>query len=152
MGGRLAFVLGATLALALGLPANAENLLERNFWLSGPNYQAVVPFCEDPAVLGKIMARFAEKERLFWQSDLQIVGFDRIHETAFRPWARGAPDTIPRRYCSGQALVSDTRKRQLYYWIGEDTGWIGATWGVEWCVVGLDRNWAYNPGCRMARP
>ena len=84
--------------------------------------------------------------------DLQIVGFDRIHETAFRPWARGAPDTIPRRYCSGQALVSDARKRQLYYWIGEDTGWIGATWGVEWCVVGLDRNWAYNPGCRMARP
>ena len=22
---------------------------------------------------------------------------------------------------------------------------IGMTWGVEWCVVGLDRNWAYNP-------
>ena len=22
---------------------------------------------------------------------------------------------------------------------------IGASWGVEWCVVGLDRNWAYNP-------
>ena len=21
-----------------------------------------------------------------------------------------------------------------------------------WCVVGFDRNWAYNPGCRMARP
>jgi hypothetical protein len=37
MGGRLAFVLGAALAFALGLPANAENLLERNFWLSGPN-------------------------------------------------------------------------------------------------------------------
>jgi hypothetical protein len=29
---------------------------------------------------------------------------------------------------------------------------IGASWGVEWCVVGLDRNWAYNPACRMARP
>jgi hypothetical protein len=26
------------------------------------------------------------------------------------------------------------------------------TWGVEWCVVGLDRNWAYNPACKMARP
>jgi hypothetical protein len=26
------------------------------------------------------------------------------------------------------------------------------TWGVEWCVVGLDRNWAYNPRCKMARP
>jgi hypothetical protein len=29
---------------------------------------------------------------------------------------------------------------------------IGATWGVTWCVVGLDRNWAYNPDCRMAMP
>jgi hypothetical protein len=29
---------------------------------------------------------------------------------------------------------------------------VGATWGVEWCVVGLDRNWAYNPACQMARP
>ena len=29
---------------------------------------------------------------------------------------------------------------------------IGAYWGVEWCVVGLDRNWSYNPACKMARP
>ena len=29
---------------------------------------------------------------------------------------------------------------------------IGSSWGVEWCVVGLDRNWAYNPACKMARP
>jgi hypothetical protein len=29
---------------------------------------------------------------------------------------------------------------------------IGASWGVEWCVVGLDRDWAYNPRCKMARP
>jgi hypothetical protein len=29
---------------------------------------------------------------------------------------------------------------------------IGMKWGVEWCVVGVDRNWAYNPQCRMARP
>jgi len=29
---------------------------------------------------------------------------------------------------------------------------IGQTYGVEWCVVGLDRNWAYSPSCKMARP
>ena len=29
---------------------------------------------------------------------------------------------------------------------------IGMFWGVEWCVVGLDRNWAYNPACKMAKP
>ena len=29
---------------------------------------------------------------------------------------------------------------------------IGASWGVEWCVAGIDRNWAYNPTCRLAQP
>jgi hypothetical protein len=29
---------------------------------------------------------------------------------------------------------------------------LGAGQGVEWCVVGLDRNWAYNPKCKMALP
>jgi hypothetical protein len=29
---------------------------------------------------------------------------------------------------------------------------ISMTWGVEFCVHGLDRNWAFNPACQMARP
>ena len=149
---RFGLALGTVLTCAAATQAHAANWLEKNFWMSGPRYDAVVPACQDPWVLGKIMARFAEKERAFWQSALFIVEIDRIRETAFRPWARGAPDSIPRRYCSGVAMVSDTRPRTIHYWIGEDTGMIGATWGVEWCVVGLDRNWAYNPGCRMAQP
>ena len=107
----------------------------------------MLPPCE--AALGRIAARFGEKESRFWNSDLQILDFERVRETAYRPWAAG---TIPRRFCSAVALVSDGRKHQVNYWIGEDTGMIGASWGVEWCVVGLDRDWAYNPRCKMARP
>jgi hypothetical protein len=146
---------GLALMAALGWlgapPADAASWLEKNFWMSGPLYDLAVPACEDPWVLGKVMSRFAEKERAFWQSSLFIVEIDRVRETAFRPW-RGAPNAIPRRYCSGVAMVSDQRPRPIYYWIGEDLGMIGASWGVEWCVVGLDRNWAYNPSCRMAQP
>jgi len=128
-------------------PAHAASWLEKNFWLSGPNYDGVLPPCE--AALNKIARRFAQKEGRFWNSSLQIVGFEGVRETAFRPWANG---TIPRRYCSATAYVSDGRKHRVNYWIGEDTGMIGMTWGVEWCVVGLDRNWAYNPACKMAQP
>ena len=138
-------------AVLIGLstlaPAQAAGLLEKNFYLSGQNYDGVLPPCE--AALGKIAARFAEKEGQFWNSDLQILDFERVREIAYRSWVAG---TIPRRYCSAVALVSDGRKHQVNYWIGEDTGMIGMTWGVEWCVVGLDRNWAYNPRCKMARP
>jgi hypothetical protein len=130
-------------------PAAAANLLELNFWLSGPRYDGVLPPCDASDALGKVSARFSEKEGSFWNSSLTIVGYEKVRETAFRSWA---PHTIPRRFCSALALVSDGLKHPIHYSIGENTGMIGGTWGVEWCVVGLDRNWAYNPSCKMARP
>jgi hypothetical protein len=128
-------------------PASAAGLLEKGLYLTGPRYDGVLPPCE--AALGTISSRFSEKEGRFWNSDLQIVGFDAVREIAFRPWAS---QTIPRRFCTAVAMVSDGRRHTVHYSIGEDTGIIGITWGVEWCVVGLDRNWAYNPACKMARP
>ena len=140
-------LLAAACLVTAAAPATAANWLEMNFGLSGPRYDGAVPPCEYG--LGAIASRFAQKESAFWNSSLTILDFERVRQTAFRPWAS---DTIPRRFCSAVALVSDGRKRLVHYWIGEDTGFIGASWGVEWCVVGLDRNWAYNPGCKMARP
>ena len=128
-------------------PVQAANWLEMNFGLSGPNYTGDLPPCE--AALGTISSRFEEKEARFWNSNLQILGYEHVRQTAFSPWAKG---TIPRRFCSATATVSDGRKHRVDYSIGEDTGFIGASWGVTWCVVGLDRNWAYNPACKMARP
>ena len=128
-------------------PAQAANWLEKGFYMTGPNYDGQLPPCE--AALGKISARFAEKEGRFWNSNLQILEFEQVREIAFRPWAEG---TVPRRFCSAVAVVSDGLKHRVNYSIGEDTGMIGMTWGVEWCVTGLDRNWAYNPACKMARP
>ncbi len=142
--------LALPLAFALAAPpAQAASWLEMNFWLSGPRYDAQLPPCEEPAALGTIASRFAEKEGTFWASPLSIERFGEVRELAFRPWAR---DTIPRRFCSARALISDGRHTVVYYSIGEDTGFAGATWGVDWCVVGYDRNLAYAPRCKMARP
>ncbi|MEA2907120.1 MAG: hypothetical protein QOG83_1337 [Alphaproteobacteria bacterium] len=145
----LGFALAVTLAGLSAGPASAANWLELNFYLGGPRYEGELPPCDHPAALNKIAARFSEKEGKFWNSNLTIEAFEKVRETAYRPWP---PNTIPRRFCSGVALVSDGLKHPIHYWIGEDTGIIGATWGVEWCVVGLDRNWSYNPACKMARP
>jgi hypothetical protein len=141
------FVVAICLVVGAATPAAAAGWLEKSIYLIGPRYDGVLPPCE--AALNTIAYRFAQKESRFWNSDLQIVGFDRIRETAFRPWAQ---QTIPRRFCTAVAMVSDGRQHTVRYSIGEDTGMIGMTWGVEWCVVGLDRNWAYNPACKMAGP
>jgi hypothetical protein len=146
---RYSLVLTVALAALSGGPAAAANLLELNFYLGGPRFDGVLPPCDSPDALAKISARFAEKENRFWSPGLSIVAFDKVREVAFRP---GPPNTIPRRFCSAMAFVSDGLKHPIYYSIGEDTGMIGQTYGVEWCVVGFDRNWAYAPSCKMARP
>jgi hypothetical protein len=144
--------LGAALGLAFGLvafgpAAQAANPLELNFWLSGPRYDGKVAECEK--ALGTITHQFWEKESTFWNSNLQITGYGQIRETAFRPWQS---DNIPRRFCSAEAMISDGKVRTVHYSIVEDGGFAGYGQGVEWCVTGLDRNWAYNPACRAARP
>jgi hypothetical protein len=152
MSSRALFFGSALAALAAVLPtgsALAANWVEENFYLQGPHYDGVLPPCDAQAALGKITSRFGEKESAFWNSSLKIAGFDKIREVAFRPWAA---NTIPRRFCSAMVRISDGSWHPLYYAIGEDTGMIGQTWGVEWCVAGLDRNWAYNPACKMAQP
>jgi hypothetical protein len=133
--------------LAFGQPAEAANPLELNFGLFGPNYEGRVAPCE--SALGTITTQFWEKESQFWNSNLRITAYGEIRETAFRPWQS---DNIPRRYCSADVMLNDGKMRVVHYSIIEDGGFAGYGQGVEWCVTGLDRNWAYNPGCKAARP
>ena len=134
--------------------AQAANPLELNFWLSGPRYDGQMGECGQ--ALYAISSQFAEKESTYWNSNLQITGFANVREVAFRPWEspNGAYGAIPRRFCTASAMVSDGRARQVHYSIIEDGGFAGNgfTSGVQWCVVGLDRNWAYGRNCRAARP
>ncbi len=144
----LGAAVGALLGLlASGHPAQAANPLELNFWLSGPKYDGRIAPCE--SALGTITSQFQEKESNFWNSPLRITGYGRIHETAFRPWQS---DNIPRRFCSGDVMLSDGRVRTVHYSIIEDGGFSGVNQGIEWCVTGLDRNWAFNPACKAAQP
>lgn len=148
---------GAALAVAFAVvfgagvfaPARAATWLEKNFWMSGPNYSRDLPSCEYHAALDRIISDFRTKEFRFWNSELRILGFEDIHELATMPWAA---QSIPRRFCGGTAVVNDQTKRPIYYSIAEDTGMIGIDWGVSFCVVGLDRNLAYGPNCRGAQP
>jgi hypothetical protein len=145
----LALVLVLTLGVGTSSPTRAANWLEKNFWLSGPNYSRDIPPCDYPLALDSIVDRFHSKEARFWNSELRIVGIEDIRETAYLPWAA---QSIPRRFCRGVALINDGVRHAIYYSIASGTGMIGAGWGVNFCVVGLDRNWAYNPACRAAKP
>jgi hypothetical protein len=145
--GLLALV--SALSLVMAAPSHAASWLEKNFWLSGPRYDRVMPACDSAPALDRIIGDFRTKEFRFWNSELRIVGIEDIKETAELSWAA---QSIPRRFCNGTALISDGTRHRIVYSIAEDTGMIGATYGVNFCVVGLDRNAAYNPNCRAAGP
>jgi hypothetical protein len=144
----MAPALAVLLAMIASAPsAQAANPFELNFWLSGPRYDGNLPACE--AALPSITYQFREKESTFWNSALQITGYTKIQEVAFRPWQS---DNIPRRYCTGEVLLNDGAVRKVHFSIIEDGGLASFANGVEFCVVGLDRNWAFNPACKAARP
>ena len=154
-----AVVLTMFLSAALGVlgtvdAARAANPLELNFWLSGPRYDGQMGQCGQ--ALSAISYQFAEKESKYWNSALAITGFSDVREIAYRPWSgpNSAYNSIPRRFCQVSATLNDGTARQVNYSIIEDGGFAGSGWdsGVEWCVVGLDRDWAYNPSCRAAKP
>lgn len=147
--GPILVLIALALTGACSAPAQAAAWWEKNFWLSGPNYNRDMPTCDYPPALDRVIADFHIKEARFWNSALQIVGIEDIRQSAYLPWAA---QSIPRRFCSGTALVNDGHRRRVYYTIASGTGMIGASWGVSFCVVGLDRNWAYGPRCRAAMP
>lgn len=145
----LGLVFASAACLVSLSPASAANFFEKNFWLPGPDYNRDLPGCDSVAALDEIIHNFREKESRFWNSELAIVGIENVRETAYMPWAA---QSIPRRFCSGTALINDGQRHPIYYSIASGTGPIGIDWGTNFCVVGLDRNWAYNPACRSARP
>ena len=128
-------------------PARAAGWIEKGIYLSGPNYDGDLPHCE--AALGEITSRFESSQAKFWNTNVQILGYEKVRQLAFSPWAKG---TVPRRFCTALADVSTGRKHRVNYYITEDGGLVGATWGVTYCVVGFDRNMVYSPACKMALP
>ena len=145
---RFGFGLILVMAVASARPGHAASLFD-NFFMTGPGYTGNIPACDDGWALNLISSRFSTKESRFWNSRLQILGYEQVRQVGYRSWAE---NTVPRRFCTALAKVSDGRKHLVRYSIVEDGGILGMKWGVEWCVVGLDRNWAYNPACSMAGP
>jgi hypothetical protein len=155
--------LAATFLISAMTPASAQperlRAEDRRF-----AYDAQLPACDAGHVLGRIQSRFDGREGWYWNSTLTLSNIDRIQETHFRP---NGPDLIPRRYCTARATLSDGSQRALQYNLVEDsgiTGWHGSlflglvrfptppSYGLEWCITGLDRSWTYAPDCRMTRP
>ena len=145
---------GLATVLALGLAcsglagaAAARDVVpaEKRFW----SYDGDLPSCDNAKVLSRVQDRFGQAESEYCNSKLEIVSFDHVRVNALRPWGL---DHIPRNFCVARALLNDQTYHEVSYDIAEDQGIIGMDFGVEFCVSGLDRELAYAPACKDARP
>lgn len=107
-------------------------------------WSAQVSSCDSPGVLSKLQHRFNATERKYWNSSAEIIGFEKVRQAAFRPHGL---DLIPRRYCQAQAVMADRRRLTMRYAIIEETGIIGMSEGLQFCLAGYDRNHTAMPGC-----
>lgn len=120
-------------------------------------FSSNLPTCDDASVLSTISGRFSQAENTYWGGVNAIAGFERVKEIGFRANGLGY---IPRRYCVARAIVDDPRTTPpverkpttVVYSVTANAGIIGFSWGVEWCVVGFDREHAYEPACDVLRP
>jgi hypothetical protein len=143
-------------SVAGGAAADLTRLRARHVY-PGPAVvtdQGIVPACADPSVIGVVARRFASTERRDWNSSASIVDVTNPREIAYRPWG---PDFVVRRFCAAEAAVLDhtvppVRDHAVYYVVVDDGGFAGVGWGVQWCVVGYDRAYAFALACKMMRP
>jgi len=144
---RRALLLLALLGLSAPARADSEYVdpAERRF----SPYVGDVYKCDEPAILSRIQGVWRTTQNAYWHVDLQLLSFDRIKELSLRG---DGTEYIPRRFCIARGHFSDDSVHTVIYDIEEGQGIIGFGDGVEYCVVGIDRNFAFSPACSSLRP
>ena len=105
------------------------------------------PACTSDKVLAKLVKRFNKTEGIYWEDrGLVLSAVSRPHQHSEKPF-RDSP--INRRYCHGDAIFENGKKRRVHYLIEQGAGFAGFGWNVEYCIHGLDP-WKYYDGrCRV---
>lgn len=144
----LSLVLGA--ALAFGSSAYA---FAADYYGAEPKAEiypeALVPACEDPKVLAEVEDQFEYGAVHMLKTGVVIEEFSDLFEKAYFPMTEDRP--IERRYCQGEALVSDGHRRTVYYVVSHPLGFASIGWKAEGCVLGLDKWLVYGANCQSLR-
>ncbi|MBO6815170.1 MAG: hypothetical protein JJ891_09915 [Rhizobiaceae bacterium] len=105
------------------------------------------PQCENEKVLRKVVKRFNQTERIYWEErglSLERISGPHLHNDHYLP-----ESPINRRYCHATAHFQNGKRRRMHYLIEEGAGFAGFGWNVEYCIHGLDP-WKYYDGrCRV---
>lgn len=143
---RSARLILSTLAVctAFAMPSVAEE--NRAYLsLSGKNR---VPDCTARSVQSAAAGSIARANKDYY-GGRTIVGINEVREVAYHV---NGISPLARRYCTGEASMSDGSQQHLHYLIEENAGFVGVSWNVEACLAPLDKWRVYGSHCSTARP
>ncbi|MDR3496528.1 MAG: hypothetical protein P4L82_18160 [Ancalomicrobiaceae bacterium] len=107
-----------------------------------------VPKCEEGIVLDTIRSKFGTADAAILHRGLAIATVDRIHQ-AYE--GQNDPSPVYRRYCEARAELNDGKHTALYYLVEQDAGFVGVTWNVEYCMIGLEPWRVHDGRCHTVR-
>ena len=141
-----ALITAASMALLVVFPAPFAKAHERH--AADPR----VPECASPLVLREVIKKAKYAEQRQWQDDLVIETIDHVRQTRLTtPREHGIRilGTRDRRWCRGNAHMSDGHTRTVYFLIESRAQVFDQGFGVESCIAGLDRWNVYGGDCRV---
>jgi hypothetical protein len=133
---------------ALALPAAAAD-----YWYPAPTpapayASADLPACDSPDVLARVASKAAHPSIRNWDAAVLIGQVDRIRETRMAVAGRSL---IDRRYCRGEAWLSNGRKSEVVYLIEAHMGFASIGYKVESCLPAYDPYRVYGAWCHSIR-
>ncbi|WP_245943947.1 hypothetical protein [Acuticoccus kandeliae] len=122
-----------------------------NFWLFGDptvcDGDRLAPACDSNSVVTAAM-RFANRAEAVYRIPrvTEFVAQGEVPQTVYNP------SPLVRRYCMGTATLDTGVQTTAYYFLEEDSGFVGFGWKVYVCLDGYDSWRVYDGRCRIARP
>jgi hypothetical protein len=107
-----------------------------------------LPDCTAASVRSAVAGSVARARKDYY-AGRTIVSVDDIREVAYR---ENGVSPVARRYCRGQAGLSDGSVQSVHYMVEEHAGFVGVGWNVEACLAPLDKWRVYGAGCSTVRP
>ncbi len=104
--------------------------------------------CASERTLNRIINRFAWAERNTWHRGFRIAAIDAPR---FRYNVFNGPTSIRHTHCAATAIMSNGKRRTVYYSISQGMGFASMGTGVDFCVTGLDPWRVHDGGCRTVR-
>ena len=106
-----------------------------------------VPMCDEPVVINAAKRFVARAEPVYLIPEIAELALIRELPEVFEN-----PSPLDRRYCTAHAKLTNGVETRAYYFLEEDSGFVGISWKIYVCLIGGDDWYIYDGECRVARP